>query len=91
MTGLVIWDAVVWLVLGVLAGWTVTRWTNLRMALALVVLITLGAMLAVAIAALSGTEGAAMVATAQALLFSMPATAGIALGGLVAHLLRPKA
>jgi hypothetical protein len=90
MTGLVIGDAVIWLVLGVLLGWTLTRWSTLRTALALAVAVTvLGMVLALWRVAGAGAEG--LGGAAAALLFSTPATLGLALGALAAHLLRPRA
>ena len=86
MTGLIVWDVTIWAILGFVAGWLVVSWFTLRAGLGVIVLTTLGALGWIVWAVLLGVEGGPMVATAEALLFSLPATTGLAIGSLAAHL-----
>ncbi|GAB4261191.1 MAG: hypothetical protein Kow0013_05420 [Pararhodobacter sp.] len=82
MSGAPLWDAAVWVVLGAIGGWAITRWTSFRAALVFAVLVSLlGVAVALGFALLRGEAGLGVALIA--LFWSVPCSLGLALGGLV--------
>jgi hypothetical protein len=87
MSGAPLWDALIWVILGAVGGWAITRWTSFRAALIFAVIISFaGLIAALGFAVVQGEGGLA--GALVVLFWSVPCSLGLALGGLVTFLLR---
>jgi len=87
MTGLIYWDAVAWLVIGVIAGVVLSRWGSLRLPLFLALLVAVAGFLLVPAMFLIFAEQGAVYAI-QIVTWSVPMPVGLALGAAASRLWR---
>ena len=87
MTGLPLWDAAIWAIIGLGGGIILGRWSTMRAPLIFAVVIALAGSIAVpVIFILYGAEGTGM--AVMVMLWSIPTSLGLALGAVVARFWR---